>query len=239
MTIPLQCPHNLYQIMRNCWQLKVIQHITATPTDSLPAAGLAAELGAAGGHAAGALPRHAARRLPGPRAALHPHPALQRREQRLQRQHRRGGRRLQHHHLGRVRYVLARFPIISSFSWVRYCNVTLQASLPWRGLSFWTPATGPSTAPGARRWARSAWWRRRRGSTAGTASRVDTAARPRPASALRTWGPPPPTGHQTLATTNIMELSEVEMWMFEWNLLTLKVNPEPCNLYRKSTTVIN
>ena len=99
--------------------------------DGLPAAGLAAELGAAGGHAAGALPRHAARRLPGPGAALHPHPALQRGEQRLQRQHRRSGRRLQHNHLGRVRYVLG----LVSFMWIGFYNVTYQASLPWRGPS--------------------------------------------------------------------------------------------------------
>ena len=102
--------------------------------DGLPAAGLAAELGAAGGHAAGALPRHAARRLPGPGAALHPHPALQRGEQRLQRQHRRSGRRLQHHHLRRVRHVSA-FSDLSSFMWIVFYNVTLKASLPWRGRS--------------------------------------------------------------------------------------------------------
>ena len=63
--------------MRNCWQLKVIQHIIATPTDSLPAAGLAAELGAAGGHAAPGpgRPRQQAEADGGLRAAdaQHPH----------------------------------------------------------------------------------------------------------------------------------------------------------------------
>ena len=105
MSIPLQCPQNLYQIMKSCWFMKVNTLDAAMFTYFISLAGLSTLLDRIGGSPAGPLPLHPPGRVPGPGAAIHPHATLQRREQRLQQP---GGECLcvQHRHLHCVRCVI-------------------------------------------------------------------------------------------------------------------------------------